>query len=128
MRYFTSMCLSSILFQIGPFTSVSGSDVVPSRTTISREINRQANDIREQLSVELKIMAGQGVLSISPDLWSDKYKQNSYLGLTAHFVDEDYVLNSIDLCCEPYNEINKRAESIQKVGMTVKVLFFLMLS
>lgn len=122
------MCLSSILFQIGPFTSVSGSDVVPSRTTISREINRQANDIREQLSVELKIMAGQGVLSISPDLWSDKYKQNSYLGLTAHFVDEDYVLNSIDLCCEPYNEINKRAESIQKVGMTVKVLFFLMLS
>lgn len=98
--------------------------MVPSRTTISREINRQANDIREQLSVKLKMMAGQGVLSISPDLWSDKFKQNSYLGLTAHFVDGDYVLNSIDLCCEPYNEINKRAESIQKVRTTVNILFF----
>jgi hypothetical protein len=97
---------------------------VPSRTTISREIARQANDIRQRLSVELQNMAGMGVLSISPDLWCDKFKQNSYLGLTAHFVDEGYVLNSLDLCCEPYNEINKRAESIQKVGNESEHLIF----
>ena len=60
--------------------------------------------------------AKQGVLTISPDLWSDKFKQNSYLGLTAHFVDENHVLHEIDLCCEPYNEINKRADSVLKVS------------
>jgi hypothetical protein len=63
----------------------------------------------------LKSAAEDGCLAISPDLWSDKFKQNSFLGLTAHFVDEHHVLHSIELCCEPYNEINKRAPSVRKV-------------
>ncbi len=58
----------------------------------------------------------KGALTISPDLWSDKFKQNSYLGLTAHFVDDNHVLHVIDLCCGPYNEINERAENIVKVS------------
>jgi len=63
-------------------------------------------------------------LAISPDLWSDKFKQNSYLGLTAHYVDDYHVLRSIDLSCEPYNEINKRANSVQKVGNNIESNFF----
>ncbi len=68
------------------------------------------------MGVELRNAARQGFLAISPDMWSDKFKQNSYLGLTAHYVDEHHVLHSIDLCCEPYNEINQRADNIRKVG------------
>ena len=59
----------------------------------------------------------------SPDLWSDKFKQNSFLGLTAHFVDEHHILHSIELSCEPYNEINKRAPSIRKVRIGI-IYFF----
>ncbi len=68
--------------------------------------------------------ARQGFLSISPDMWSDKFKQNSYLGLTAHFVDDNHALHSFILCCEPYNEIDKHADSIRKVGNNIEPAIF----
>ncbi|CAF4932680.1 unnamed protein product [Rotaria sp. Silwood1] len=98
----------------GPFNNINGNDILPSRSTITREINRQANDIRERLGVILRKGAKQECLAISPDLWSDKFKQNSSLGLTAHFVDDQHILHSIDLCCEPYNEIDKTAGNVLK--------------
>ncbi|CAF5125695.1 unnamed protein product, partial [Rotaria sp. Silwood1] len=98
----------------GPFNNINGNDISPSRPTITREINRQANDIRERLGVILRKAAKQECLAISPDLWSDKFKQNSYLGLTAHFVDDQHILHSIDLCCEPYNELDKTAGNVLK--------------
>ncbi|CAF2741246.1 unnamed protein product [Rotaria sp. Silwood2] len=97
-----------------PFNNINGNDILPSRPTITREINRQANDIRERLGVILRKAAKQECLAISPDLWSDKFKQNSYLGLTAHFVDDQHILHSIDLCCEPYNELDKTAGNVLK--------------
>ena len=68
----------------------------------------------------MRNVASKGFLSISPDLWNDKFKQNSYLGLTAHFVDDDHVLHSIVLCCEPYNEIDKHADNVRKVGDNIE--------
>lgn len=47
-------------------------DIVPSTYTITREIGRQAKDVRE-------------CLAISPYMWKDKFKQNSYRGLIAHY-------------------------------------------
>ncbi|CAF5177050.1 unnamed protein product, partial [Rotaria sp. Silwood1] len=101
-------------FLLGPFNNINGNDILPSRWTITREINRQANDIRERLGGVLTKAAKQECLAISPDLWSDKFKQNSYLGLTAHFVDDQHILHSIDLCCEPYSEIDKTAGNVLK--------------
>ncbi|CAF2801081.1 unnamed protein product [Rotaria sp. Silwood2] len=101
-------------FLLAPLSNINDNDILPSRSTITREINRQANDIRERLGVILRKAAKQECLAISPDLWSDKFKQNSYLGLTAHFVDDQHILHSIDLCCEPYNELDKTAENVLK--------------
>ena len=73
--------------------------------------------------------AKQGFLVVSPDLWSDKFKQNSYLDLTAHFVDNDNILHSVDICCEPYYEIKKRADNVLKVRNETEfddVLLFLL--
>lgn len=95
-------------------------DVVPVRSTITREINRQANEIRENLGVVLRDAAKKGCLTISPDMWSDKFKQTNYLGITAHFVDDNHALHSIALCCEPYNEIDKRAESVRRVKNNIE--------
>jgi len=101
---------------LGPFlTRISANDIVPSRPTITREIQRQAIELRQQLKIELIQAAKEGTLAISPDLWTDRFKQNCYLGLTAHFVDNNYKLHTVDLSCEPYNEIDKRADSILKV-------------
>ncbi|CAF1348577.1 unnamed protein product [Rotaria sp. Silwood1] len=36
----------------------------------------------------------------------------NYLGLTACFVTGDYELYTFDLCCSPYNEVDKTGESV----------------
>ncbi|CAF1164326.1 unnamed protein product [Didymodactylos carnosus] len=89
-------------------------DILPSRTAIQREISCQASEIRQSLSVQLIQAAEDGALAISPDLWTDRFRQTSYFGITGHFTNNEYVLSSIDLCCEPYNEVNKRADSVLK--------------
>lgn len=65
------------------------------------------------MGVALRNAARQGVLAISPNMWRNKFKQNSHLGLAAHYVNDHHVLHSIDLCCEPHNEINQRADNIE---------------
>ncbi|CAF3806998.1 unnamed protein product [Rotaria sp. Silwood1] len=52
----------------GPFNNINGNAILPSRSTITKEINRQANDIRERLGVILRKGAKQECLAISPDL------------------------------------------------------------
>ncbi|CAF0930039.1 unnamed protein product [Adineta ricciae] len=111
---FISIIQKCLTWNTGSLSNISGNDIVPSRWSISREISRQADDIRASLGGVLKSAAEQGVLAISPDLWSDKFKQNNYLGITGHFIDERNSLHSIELCCEPYTEINKRAPNIRK--------------
>lgn len=115
---------SIFFFSLGPLPNTDVKNIVPSRFSITREIGRQAKDIRECEGVELRNAVKQGCLAIGPDMWKDKFKQNSYLGLTAHYVDDQYCLHSIDLCCEPYNEINQRAENIRKVRIK-RIEFFL---
>lgn len=113
-----------MFFLLGPFGNINTNDIVPSRRTITREIGRQANDIRQRLGVVLRNAAEHGFLTVSPDMWSDKFKQNSYLGLTAHYVDDNHIPHSLDLCCEPYNEINQRGDSVRKVQNNTKSKFF----
>ena len=103
------------IFSSGPFSSTDGNNILLPRFAVAREIARQADVIHQHLGVLLSDAAEQGFSAISPDLWSDKFKQNSYLGLTAYFKDDDHILHSIDICCEPYHEINKRADNVLKV-------------
>ncbi|CAF1069601.1 unnamed protein product [Adineta ricciae] len=63
----------------GPLAGVNINDIVPSRLAVAREVTRQPNEIRECSGVELKDVANKGYLSISSDLCSDKFKQNSSL-------------------------------------------------
>ena len=87
----------SFFFWSRPFASIGRNNILPSRWSIAHEISRQADDILERLGVQLRDAAEQGFLAVSPDLWSDKFKQNSYLGLTAHFVDNDHILHSVNI-------------------------------
>ncbi|CAF3067043.1 unnamed protein product, partial [Rotaria sp. Silwood2] len=96
------------------FNNINGNDILPSRSTFTREIIRQANDICERLGIIFRKRAKQECLAISSDLWSDEFKQNSCLGFTAHFADDQHILQSIDLFCEPYNEIDKTAGNVLK--------------
>ena len=66
---------------------------------MSNNIYRLADQSRQQLKLILQEPFQSGCLSISPDFWSDRYLQISYLGVIATFVDSNYHYYTIDLLC-----------------------------
>lgn len=95
-------------------------DMLVTPTTISNNVSRLAEHYKSLIRPILIEQAESGVLTICPDLWSDKYKQMDYLGLTAYFVNSNYELLTFDLCCSPYNEVDKTGESVLQVSNLVK--------
>lgn len=63
--------------------------VLPCVSTISRNIESMANQKMSALRDELKsvLLNGQ-TIAITVDLWQDKYKRISYLGMTSHYYIE----------------------------------------
>jgi hypothetical protein len=59
--------------------------------------------------------ARERCLVLSPDIWSDAYRQQSYLGCTAHWTDDNWKLHSFEIFCIPFNTPNKKAPDVLKV-------------
>ncbi|CAF2915108.1 unnamed protein product [Rotaria sp. Silwood2] len=78
-------------------------DVLRSRQTVSRTVNELALkyrlDLKDQLIEPLKSKS----VTISPDFWTNKYTQQSFLGVNITFTNHEYGFKSIDLFCIPFN-------------------------
>lgn len=85
------------------------------RTTLMPKLYREVQkELFESLSLALK----DGQYSVTCDVWSS-LALDSYLGLTVHFITEDFVRKLLVLRCLPYNE-SHTGESIK--GRVVFVL------
>ncbi|CAF1334587.1 unnamed protein product, partial [Rotaria sp. Silwood1] len=82
--------------------------------TIRNELSKQAEIERNQLRQLILDCAKSGRLCISPDIWTDNYRKISYLGATAHMVDEKFGCHSIDLFCIEFKD-KKNPANILKV-------------
>jgi len=51
-------------------------------------------------------------LTLSPDLWSDKYNSSSYLGITCTIIDSNFCYSTFDLAMHKYTEPDKKSENI----------------
>ncbi|CAF4618940.1 unnamed protein product [Rotaria socialis] len=78
----------------------------------AKHIYKLADDYRAILKNLLQEPYENGCVCISPDLWTDPYKQISYLGISISFVDKEYIYKSFDLCCEPYTQVDHTGENI----------------
>lgn len=85
----------------------------------AKHIQTLADDYRARLRDILKEPYENGCMCVSPDMWTDPYKQISYMGISISFVDKDLIYKSIDLCCEPYVQVNHSGENILLVKVTV---------
>ncbi|CAM4984349.1 unnamed protein product [Rotaria socialis] len=94
---------------------VSVSSLFPCRKTITKEIQKIGMAGRDEMKTVLIKAAKERRLSLSPDLWSDGYKQISYLGCVAQWLDDEWNLCSFDLFCLPYRKPNKSAANLIKV-------------
>jgi hypothetical protein len=95
--------------------AVLAEEVLSSDRTIRNEIHRMAAQERKGLTRQLIDAAQAGALCLSPDIWTDNYRQVSYLGATAHYVDDHYRFHSIDLFCIEFKAKKKTAEEILRV-------------
>lgn len=79
--------------------------VLPSVPTISRHIESMANEIKTALRDELKAaLLNERNMSITVDLWQDKYKRISYLGMTSHYyieINNAIMLQDKIICMQP---------------------------
>jgi hypothetical protein len=77
-----------------------------------------AKEQRKALKHVLVSAAENYQLSISPDNWSDNHRKISYMGATAHFIDNQFEYHSIDLFCAEFVEQKKTATNIYQVGFS----------
>ncbi|CAF4365844.1 unnamed protein product [Rotaria sp. Silwood2] len=87
-------------------------DLLVTPTTISKNVHQLAERYRSLLQPILIEQAESNCLCLCPDLWTDKFRKVNYLGLTAVFIDKNYELISIDLCCCEYQEVDKSGDSV----------------
>ena len=88
------------------------SNVARGTDVTSGHIYSLANEYRHKLKQMLKESFENEAICISPDMWSDRHKQLSYLGLSCPFIDADYHYRAVDLCCQPYYEVDHSADNI----------------
>lgn len=92
-----------------------------SRQTVSRCITDQAGTYREQLAELIKEPVDNHSLTVSPDMWSDKYRQVSYLGASVTFIDSQLHFRKFTLCCRNFPvELAKTGENVSKVRILIQ--------
>ncbi|CAF3371837.1 unnamed protein product [Rotaria sp. Silwood2] len=72
------------------YGNIDVNDILRGRTIISAHLQVVAKSCRERIKESLQEPYKNRCLSISPDFRCDKYKQISYLGVTAVIVDEGF--------------------------------------
>lgn len=97
-------------------SAVRGADI------ISSHIYELADEARTKMKEILKEPFENGAMCINPDLWSDSYKQVSYLGLTTTIVDQSFKYHSIELSCKQYVEMDHSSGHMLTVSVKTTCL------
>lgn len=77
----------------GKFTPDACGEILPHPTTITRHIEKKAEQLVPTLAslIEKNFLSNGGAVTL--DMWTDKYRKRSYMGITAHFIDENFALH-----------------------------------
>lgn len=75
------------------------SGVLPNRNKISSTIKQQADEEIKLLMIELKELHKKQFLCFTTDMWTDPYRKRSYVSITCHFINDEYLLKKCVLGC-----------------------------
>ena len=75
------------------------------RQTVARTIDDLALKYRLDLKNELLEPLKSKSITICPDFWSNKYNQQSFLGMNITYVTIEHEFKCIDLFCIPFNGV-----------------------
>ncbi|KAH8404556.1 hypothetical protein KR215_003351, partial [Drosophila sulfurigaster] len=113
----TKVCADWIVEDCRPFSAVKGTgfmkmvqffvklgalygenvdleDVIPDPTTISRNVQKAAEEKKKELRGEISEIVRSGGASATIDMWTDNYVHRNFLGVTLHYTG-DHTINNI---------------------------------
>jgi len=98
------------------YGNISVDDVLYSGHSTALHVAKLADEYRSKIRQELIEPIEHQALTVCPDLWTDPYRQISYLGISVCFVNDQNQFRFYDLCCSPFTENDKTAPSIISVS------------
>lgn len=79
--------------------------ILPSRRTIKRKLTSVSAKYEARVAAKLKIVMQQrSTITIAADVWSAKYGSGSYLGMVAHFIEDN--MNTISTMMVSHFKLN----------------------
>lgn len=116
---------------------------MPCRTTIQRALQKVYEDCKVFVNDHLKTYCPNSV-SITFDIWSDKYRRRSYITFTLHYIDSIFnmvnltlatryfpkrhtgqnIMDEIDKILEEFGLANKKIYMVTDAGMLFLIKFF----
>jgi hypothetical protein len=89
--------------------------ILPHRTTITEHSKIMADVHRTKLKSIIIELQKIKSLTLTPDLWSDKFNTSSYLGITCAMINSNFSFSTFDLAMHKYSEPDKKSENIDVV-------------
>ncbi|CAF1043629.1 unnamed protein product [Adineta ricciae] len=84
------------------YGKINVKNVLRGADVVAKQVYKLADDYRAELRELLKEPYENNCICVSPDMWSDPYKQISYMGISISFTDKNFIYKSVDICCRPY--------------------------
>lgn len=109
---------------------VKVTDVLPHRTTISKHVRQTAENCRNQILPGINVIIQDVGGALTTDLWTEPFRQTSYICITCHYIDEQFELRPIVLSTGSFPNISKTSgnilneilETLKKIGFDVALL------
>ena len=89
--------------------NLSAREILPHPTTVSRAIHQMADEHRATLKEKLASLIEDGI-GVTLDLWTENYKQRTYININVHFIDN--VMQERTLCVKNFDEFQKTGANI----------------
>lgn len=114
--------LAQCLVEIGAkHGNIDVKTILPHPTTVSRHIIDVKNALHEELFSMIRNAMLNSECSATTDMWTDDFKKNSFISMTVHFFDENFILKKYLLFTSLFGcsgEATKK--NSQKTGENIK--------
>lgn len=97
---------------------INVSTILPHPTTVSRNVSKVRTQKLEEVFPIIQKAIENDECAGTTDGWTDNHKKYSYLSMTSHFFDADFVLRKQDLFCVPFNVKSKTGPKIRRAIIT----------
>ena len=101
--------------------------VIPCRQIIKREVNLLFNKRKTNIKLELNNISTK--IALTTDIWSSKYNNAAFLGITMHYINNDWEVKRCLLDFIPIEGshtgaliLNNLAEILQEFNISDKII------